>query len=877
MIKRKEYSDAFYELFNSKEVSLVNIYGERGIGKTAIGMQLREDEKLNREMYCGFLDCGQFSGMTGSIMMEVLYELCGVLASMRMPAPLRFHIADSIDSKRYKRISYLNQQKMPGIGLAIEVQDFVDSFVEIPYISAGLKTAQLMSNLYRRYRPKNEMEKMLFAEYSSLGDVELHEKLPEILAEDISRPVHPKSSDKRGVIFLENCDTLLTAADRLPEWLEELIKRTPGILWVVFSRKRLEGMGTALPIHPMKWEEADLYLLQELLVKKEATRKRVFEKSAGIPFYMQRIAALLEEVGELAEEDWADIGAWMDSSGSFARDTLGSLPESRREILIQLTFAKSFDEDLFKRLFPGRLLGLYRAWFDNTLSLFTKDPAGYYCVQHSMREEIQRFICMENPELALACLENLFTAEGQWLRYYARASQLVDSKRHLEYLCIYGKELADAERCFYELMSLKEPIFLIGGMLPFCSLLELLTEKLKVPQSRVQAYKELAAIDFCCGRYENAWKSTNTGIALAQEAGDVGAELQFLCIQMNLSHISANPWAGEEGAVRQEIILGRNYHRRAAGAGLSYKAKAACTVTADLFLARAYIARREWMEAQKCLDEIFVLCKNPARRNALQLYGAYGEAMELQGVLYSEGGEKRKALEAYQEAVEAYQMGEIFLEQWDAEFYLNYGLAYKRIAERHFGFGEIQEAVQALELALLQYQTVQERMPDMIDTFCKIGFAYTEGVSRLWENPAWDQVTEEYLSQAERTVEEAVQVMEAATGKPTWGNRQLCNIRCTTRRLAGLFYSRKGDMARAEKFFRRSVEDGEISIEVASDHAYSYMEYAKSCLEYARFTREKEICGEYAEKGIRAIEKARVYMGDANSFSELFIALKGLL
>lgn len=875
MLERKKYLNAFYELFANKEVFAINIYGERGIGKTAIGMQLRKDKRLSKEMYCGYLDCGQFSGMAGSIMVEVLYELCGVLASMHMPAPLRFHIADSIDSKRYKRISYLNQQKLPGIGLAIEVQDFVDSFVEIPYVSAGLKTAQLMSNLYRRYRPKNELEKKLFAKYSSFGEVELHEKLPEILAEDIAQPVQQKSLNKRGAIFLENCDSLLTREGRLPEWLDGLIRGTPGILWVLFSRKRMEGVGKELPICPMEWDEADAYLSQELLVRKEDIRKRIFEKSAGVPFYMQRIAALLEEVGELEDEDWEDIGSWMNCSGSFARDTLGSLPESRREILIQLTFAKSFDEDLFKRLFPGRLFGLYREWFQS--ALFTKDPSGAYYVQHSMCEELQGYINRENPELTLACLENLFGAEGQWLRYYARASSLMESKRHLEYLCIYGRQLEDSERCFYELMSLKESIFLIGGMPSYCELLEVLAEKLTAPQTRLQAYKELAAIDFCCGRYENAWKSTSVGIALAQETGDVGSELQFLCVQMNLSHISANPFANKEGAVQQEIDMARNYQKKVRGAGLSYKARTTCLVAANLFMARAYIARREWEEAQKCLDEIFTMCGNPVRRNALELYGSYGEAMELQGVLYSEAGEKRKALGAYQEAVEAYQMGEIFLEQWEAEFYLNYGLAYKRIAERHFSFGELSEAVQALELALLQYRTVQEHMPDMMDTFCKIGFACTEGASRLWDKPEWDQITEEYLSQAERTVEEAIQVMEAATGKPTYGNRQLCNIRCTASRLSGLFYNRKGEAEKARWFFTKSIRDGEIAVETASEHAYSYMEYAKSCLEYVRFTREAGERKKYAEKGTRAVEKARTYMGDANSFSELLMALEEFL
>lgn len=79
MITRNSEIKRFEKALDDIDISVLNIYGEAGIGKSVFVQQLMNDKTLSGKMAGGYIDLGIFNTSSDSEMIDELYELCNQL------------------------------------------------------------------------------------------------------------------------------------------------------------------------------------------------------------------------------------------------------------------------------------------------------------------------------------------------------------------------------------------------------------------------------------------------------------------------------------------------------------------------------------------------------------------------------------------------------------------------------------------------------------------------------------------------------------------------------------------------------------------------------------------------------------------------------
>ena len=284
---------------------------------------------------------------------------------------------------------------------------------------------------------------------------------------------------------------------------------------------------------------------------------------------------------------------------------------------------------------------------------------------------------------------------------------------------------------------------------------------------------------------------------------------------------------------------------------------------AELYLAKQYEIGGKEELAKEVLNGIFKLCADPGKLSALSLYSCYAKAQEQMGEIFGKEKDRDSALDMYSRALDAYRVAEVLQPYWDVEFYLNFGLLHKRTAEEYWHLVNEREAdseqnalkaMNHLESALKTYDEIRERVPDMIDTYCKTCFAYVDIAKMLWQDDRWNEIVEKYLKAASVTLNEAMGRVEH-----TVFNRQLANIHCIITRTYGQYLDRRGKDDEAEQWFQKTLGAGDVAVQIAQGHPYGYMEAADGCLQYAIFLqkhrREAEMVP-IAERGLGILSAA---------------------
>ena len=878
MYRRQDYIERIVDLINERHSRVLNIYGEKGVGKSYIVESLKKNSSLTHGYFCGYLDFSLYAGMSRQSILNALYDLCDFLTAQKIVKLHVFEIADAVESKRSGRIPYAKRKLLSRIDTTAEVSDAMSQLIgevlpempgfrELKSIGMGIKMLQMVSRHAFDHLGFMDSEPDLREKYEKMDDQRLFQSLPEALTQDIN---HREASDNGILVLVENYDSSMENAS----WLQNLIAGAPDVTWVFVSRQPIKAADIPvfhLKISPLSPKQLFDYVreTQKGLSLDHDMLGHIFKVTQGNPQQVDQVCEYIRQKQETGPIAWKEVEER--GYGYVVEELLRNLSRADQEILFHLNFARSFDEELFGELFPGRLYPLYNSLFAS--HLFTVCPDGRLCVQSSVQEEVLRFMAAKDKSLRSTCYEHLFQAELRLLLKAGQGRKVSPEEvgRHMQNLFRYGSALSSPEMYLEGLLDVRTVLMHAGYLRTFCMELESVGKHCP-EELQMRAARETVGLYLCISDFQACRRALETGRALAEKLGDLGSRLSFLTTMMELEYIS--PSTGGNAvehwiSMAQELLKLLNSHIRS----IPYGEYVLSTVKAQLYLTKAYITQNRYDLARKQVEKILSFCEDPMRLQAFSLYSQYAKALQYTGEISAMERDRQKAAQYYGKALSIYRIAEMYQPYWEARFYLDYGLAYKRSAEVLFalaaessdpeeGEAHIRQGMLQLETAVKVYEEVKARVPDMMDTYCKIGFACNLAAESLLDASPGNHDTEKYLRMGEENFTDAIDCLAAARS-PQMGNRQLANIRCTLSRLWGRYYRESGSPQKAETCYQKSVSQGEKAALVAPEHPYGYLETSWSCAELSEFMLEqgrKKDAKVYVSKGLDALNQAYRYM-----------------
>ena len=859
------------------QTRIFNLVGEKGVGKSHMVAELME-ERRKRGAPCGYLDFEEYKGVGKHTTLNALYQICDYLTIKHGMALTKFEIVDEVNSERWGKIPYC-QRKKEVVASAIDqasdlselVVDVISEFRDLPYVGVGISLFQRASKLayavYHSHSPAYQSYKEFRTACRNMSDSELMQQLPLSLASDVEREA---KGDCLG-------HSILVVVDNVPAesihygWLDALISHTEHVTWVFVSHTPIHYTNcpvVTIPIQPMDKEQLKIYLEGKQKGWTECVVDVLFRISHGLPLRVERMLEYAAQKGGEREIDWEQ----MEKLGyqSIARESLNGLSLHEKEILFQLNFAQSFDEDLFSRMFPGRLFGLYRNWFRS--SLFSEMEPGRYKVQPALKEEIAAYMRQLDGDLERVCREKLYRAEYAWFQELDVSSpcDMSQCDYHLRNLLAYGMDQPSPDGYARDLIGLRGILLELGYTTEYCDTLAGLADRVD-KSVRIAVYREMAMIYLGISQFEKSRGAIQQGMKLLKQH-DAENWITFSFILMELEYISPSD---EQNAVQHCVdiaeqlldVLKKNMEK------IPFKHYINSMVKTHLYLAKAYIVKNEYEKGASHAQYVLDLCAKPELCSALALHASYAKAQEYMGEIHSMKGEQEAALNCYRSAVKNYGVAEVVQPYWDASFCLNVGMIYKRMGEACLDLAKEQsererrgdleaEALTSMDHAWKKYKEVRTKHPELADTYCKIGFACNTLLEYFWSTDDHGADVEKYLEQGHENLQMAFQMLG---GSQT--NRELANIACTLNRLEGCYFARIGQDARAQEAFAQSETWGRTAISVAPRHPYGYLVLAECCLALGRFLQDegKQTDGILTlQEGLKQIRIAKEYAGNSN-------------
>lgn len=854
-----------------------NLHGGKGVGKTHIAAELMEARR-NAGAPCGYLDFNEYKGLSAHTTLNALYQICDYLTLKHNISLTQFEIADEVNCERWGRIPYC-QRKKDTVSSTIDqaselsglVVDVISEFRELPYIGLGINLLQRASKIayavYHTHSPAYLSYKAFREECQNMSDLDLLRQLPLSLAHDVESAAQAAGPSRRLLLVVDNYDE----AQLDNSWMDTLISHTGHITWIFLSRAPIQYAGgdlVSIPVAPLDREQLKRYLDKRNCRWNDAMLDRLLKTSGGVPLRIERMLEYAARKGWHEDSDWVQ----METLGykSIARELLNSLSVSEKEILFQLNFAQSFDEALFSRMFPGRLFGLYRNWFQS--SLFLKDEFGRYQVQGSIQEEIASYMLQFDDSLEKTCKEKLYLTEYSWFRDLDLTANYSISvcDYHLRNLLAYGLDTPSPDQYARDLIGLNRTLLELGYTTEYCYTLARLA-----PQTsdavRLSIFQEIALLYLRLSNFPKCREAIEQGMALLSPH-DAEHWITFSLILMELEYISPS---GDQNAVQHCIEIAENLIQvlDANISSIPFKDYVNSMVKAHLYLAKAYIVRNDYDKGAQHASYVLDLCSDAKKCSALSLHASHAKAQEYMGEISDMDGDGEAALARYQSAAENYQLAEAVQPYWDASFYLDFGLIYNRIAEASLSLAKAQTSVEkraafeaaaraSVAHALKKYDEVRSRRPELIDTYCKTGFACNMFLEYFWNRDELQAEVERCFEQADSNLQAAFQIM----GRDH-KNRQLANISCTLTCIHGRYLAHTGKDDEAEQAFRQSRQYGHTAVSAAPKHPYGYLVSAECCLAFGAFLHERgrrQEAEAILRDGLSCIQTAEHYAGNSN-------------
>ncbi len=875
---RREYLNAFTDILRDMDVSVLNIYGETGMGKTHLIKQMTSDPVIGSHIIGGLLDISRFEGMSDRAVTENLYAICDILTSCSRFRPLKFCVADAIDSKRASRKSYAERmaaakenKPAPAYADAVaDIKELTSIFFDLSSLNDVMTIWNITKKYYNKFKPRTPAERSLYKQLEGLDERDLRDMLPQTLADDINS--FNVDEDKRIVIFVDNFNRL--SDFRLKgSWLNTLIDKAREVLWVFVSREKMNidhprvryKLVGGIP----ETEMNDFFLKNG--IDNEPHRRRMIAMCNGSPFFAKKILDITKSGGVMSEAEWESIERR--GINGIATTFINHIDADKRELLYILSNAEDFDAATFEQLFPERIFSLNKPWFET--SVFERVGDNAYAVQSSTRDIIRAHLRETDPAINRECRRKLFGAEFALLKKYSEGAPIPDGvslPRHLSDMCIYAAELGD-ERFYGALVQLKPLFIRYDEINLYYDSMEMIAERCGGSALGIKALFEMAVLDLLRGCYRKAEKLAAKGCALSRESGDDMTAMKFLTISMEVAETSP---ADTENAARQMSSLAEEYLGilENLSSSLSYKQYITNRMTAHIYAAKAYTVSENHAKANEYLDYIFDVCSDERKMSSLSLYRICARAYEVKGNMHGTGRPDEETNLILRRSVEMYDIAEAQQRAWDTNFQMNCAKAHKRLAENSLKLGDYDTGIYHCSNALSRYEVIKRNDPDNIYLYCSICFTLTDCAHYLIDN--YEELAEEYLDKAIKTADDALGLFYAGDSDVPAGNRHLCNTRCIANRNKGQIRVKRGEPEQAEEFYRRALSAAEDSIKTAPTHPYGYYEYAMTCdklAELYRSTGRLEDAGAVAANGRESVLKSRRYTENPNSFADLFARL----
>lgn len=363
---RENHFVSFKNAINNLEKRKYNIlsfYGVGGIGKTRLKKELIKTIINDKDIIISSsLDFHQTEFRNTSTALHVLYK---DLKSNGISFPT-FEIAHAVYWQKLHPEQSLSKSSLPFLEEGSIVFDLISMAKDIPLIGILPKIGSLL------YKAKKGYEKWWIKngerELKKLRELDPHEiehALPYYFALDLNDYLLD-FSDKKVIIFFDTYESLwINQSDRKIEkffskdqWVRDLIKYIPGILWVLLGREILRWDEIE---HDFVWKNyIDQHLLEELSVKdadkflvncnikEKEIRNRIISTSKGLPFYLDLQVDTYQRI--LQTKSIPKIENFGKNYNDILTRFCRYLSVSEIETLKLLSCSKFWNYDIFKKL-----------------------------------------------------------------------------------------------------------------------------------------------------------------------------------------------------------------------------------------------------------------------------------------------------------------------------------------------------------------------------------------------------------------------------------------------------------------------------------------------------------------------------------------------
>lgn len=887
---------------NEDTSEVLIFYGQEGIGKTTLKNKMIKSFSDDIDI-CEF-DLMLYMGYSFFSILDALYYFCNNLEAKKTTKIFEFDIADNVYCSKVFRVPRIARNKSNLFSVSSDIEGVISNLSHIPYIGSGIKTLELLRTGYKQLKNNSKEVKSIIKKYKDMDIKELEETLPKALAFDISQKNKKINIEKKRVILIDNFERIwgkeienMSRAET-EKWIYEIIKESKNVIWVIFSNEKLNWKAThnynlnvnQYKIQTLSKDEINEYINSNRYIIPDNAKERLFEISEGIPFRLDLIIKYCqkkqEENQEINEDELKNI-----TSRSVISHLINSISERGKELLYLACVAEQFDEELIRKLLPSYPFKLHEEKYE---SLFFKtnniNEEKYYNVSIFVSSIVLDIIGEE---------QQAYYNKTIFEYYYGALKQLLNIEFNLgvsykiEYCFnrfrVHGRNLKDRTIYVRCLLNLNDSLIyrrLSNMILEEYSYIYKKRNEYNIDNDLlIRIIENRARLSLIIGNYAEAVKAIDDGMNIIHKEKDVYSYTNLLSYKMKVQDMYQT--STSENITQESIGTGEEYLKCLESLNKIrvdiVNIEKICEI--KLFLGKQYVILGNCLVSKNHYNEVLEICNKNIQNHINSLYKYKAIALEKMGEIYAIEKNREKSKELYEEALENYDIAQYNLNNYDYDIILNNGLAWKRLAESEFSFNNIKKAIECVENAILKYNIVEKLEPDIIDIYCKKGFAYLDSAERLLKSKenATDIISKkinEYINNGIETGNKGLERQYYTFNNDDTKNRQIHNIICKGKRLLANYNEDKASKGQVIELYKDAISSGDNAIKNAPGHIYAYSGHSETCLMYCEYLRKHDDTNGdiniYCIKGLESIEKALKMSNNIQRFILIKLRLEEL-
>lgn len=503
---------------NVTSYDVIVFYGIGGIGKTSLCEQLENITTNQETTMCSRVDFGlSYMGAKINFITDLLIILRNSFKMKYNVEFLSYELAYAMYLKKIACDFTFNSKTFPFLEEGGIVADVISVLGEQSFLCLPFKFARILELGNRRfkewYKKRGCKELELF---SQLTVEQMLEYLPVFFANDLKDFI--KMSSTKAVIFFDSYEAFLDSDSgyynkcEKERWIRSLISELPDVLWIVFSREKLNwgelpDWTNVLDQHMVR-EFSDQYashFLQSCGISSKDIQNKIISIST-VPFYLD----LSIDAYEKMHVKGADTSEWIDVKDEirlFER-FIKYLSLQEIETLKILAVTRGWDLYLFKYLIIENATGYPATAFKSlfSFSFIYEEYEGYWTMHQLIRAS---FLSTYDEEQLKVYHKSIFDYYQMILVNINEKSICQNDVRALVEAFYHGKNIMNA-KSFYLWFESIACIFLKGGMWGVCyplyvEMVDFLEKKLEINHVYLgDLHNRLGSILKWLGRYDIA-------------------------------------------------------------------------------------------------------------------------------------------------------------------------------------------------------------------------------------------------------------------------------------------------------------------------------------------------------------------------------------